>query len=479
MSNTSFFKSKTFKCIAVLLCVLLVSGVLLAICWGFLEVTDEERFNRKIGVIYGGETVTAKAEDLSGKTTKVGSANVQKMWFINEKNDYLVQIASRGNGGDVICWVAISVDDDMTTVEGIRKVLIYSVADAAEYTGNIPAYVYDKFCDEYTDGKVFQFGTEGSGEFIKTGASFTMTAVCNNVNGAVTFVKAYVSGEDIIDPTEGFEYVDYIDFDATSWKNDNGEISYNIVTNGNAQAKAFTLKIKVNKVGGTPTVSEYEIATNGSTAGYGSKMSEAAKNLVGKTLADIEKIFADEEGLGEGAGENLHSGATRSNELCYYAAEFALANYDKCLEADKAAKDEEPGEDEKPGEDGKDYKYAEFIDIKATSWTCENGEVSYNIVTTDNDEPGPFTISVKVKEVDGKIKITAFEIKVNGSTDEDFEDSMSPVLQNMVGKTLEDIEAYLADEGGALHTGATHSNELCFNAAAFALANYEEVTTNE
>lgn len=67
MTAKQFFKSTAFKCIAVLLSVLLVSGVLLAVAYGFLEVTDEERFSRKIGVMYGGEAVTATEQDISGK----------------------------------------------------------------------------------------------------------------------------------------------------------------------------------------------------------------------------------------------------------------------------------------------------------------------------------------------------------------------------------------------------------------------------
>ena len=85
MTVKQFFKGTAFKCIVVLMSVLLISGVLLAICWGFLEVTDDERFNRKIGAVYGGETVTAVEQDLSGKNTSVSGATIQKLWYIEEK----------------------------------------------------------------------------------------------------------------------------------------------------------------------------------------------------------------------------------------------------------------------------------------------------------------------------------------------------------------------------------------------------------
>ncbi|MGN1104909.1 MAG: hypothetical protein ACI4QI_08580 [Candidatus Coproplasma sp.] len=193
MTVKQFFKGKAFKSIVVLLCVLLVSGILLSVCWGFLEVTDEERFARKINAVYSGETVTAVEEDISDKTTSISGATIQNVWFIEEKSDYLVQAASRGYGGDIICWVAITVDADKN-VTGIRKVIKYAVKDAAELIGNIGDEVYEKFATDYVDGKVFDYGTEGSSEQIKTGASHTLSAICNCVNGSVEFVKGLKGG---------------------------------------------------------------------------------------------------------------------------------------------------------------------------------------------------------------------------------------------------------------------------------------------
>ena len=193
MTAKQFFKGKAFKSIVVLLCVLLVSGILLSVCWGFLEVTDEERFARKIIAMYSGETVTATEEDISGKTTSVSGATIQNVWYIEEKSDYLVQAASRGYGGDIICWIAVTVDTDKN-VTGIRKVIKYAVKDSAELIGNIGDDLYAKFATEYEDGKVFGYGTKGESEFIETGASHTMSAICNCVNGSVEFVKSLKGG---------------------------------------------------------------------------------------------------------------------------------------------------------------------------------------------------------------------------------------------------------------------------------------------
>lgn len=193
MTAKQFFKGKAFKSIVVLLCVLLVSGILLSVCWGFLEVTDEERFARKINAMYSGETVTATAEDISGKTTSVSGATIQNVWYIEEKSDYLVQAASRGYGGDIICWVAVTVDADKN-VTGIRKVIKYAVKDSAELIGNIGDDLYAKFATEYEDGKLFGYGDKNSDEYIQTGATYTMGAICNCVNGSVEFVKSLNGG---------------------------------------------------------------------------------------------------------------------------------------------------------------------------------------------------------------------------------------------------------------------------------------------
>ncbi|MDE6790387.1 MAG: hypothetical protein K2J61_01565 [Clostridia bacterium] len=319
MTVKQFFKSTAFKCIAVLLSVLLVSGILLAIAWGFLEVTDEERFNRKIGAVYGGETVTSVEQDLSGKNLSVSGATIQKLWYIEEKEDYLVQAASRGYGGDITCW--ISVEMQGTTVTGIGKVLRYAVADAAELIGNIGADVYDLFSEDYTDGKIFTYGDKTSSEYIGTGASYSLTAICNCVNGAVEFVKAYASGAEIV----SYEYSELIDLNQTEWTVNGEEIEYKIITSASSDPDRFTFTIKVD---GTKKITAYNIDVNGSTGSYASQMAQAAKDLTGKSLEDVQ-------GYLNNAGGVLSTGATKSNERCYNAAAFALANYEKILNAAK------------------------------------------------------------------------------------------------------------------------------------------------
>jgi len=321
MTAKQFFKSTAFKCIAVLMSVLLVSGVLLAVAYGFLEVTDEERFNRKIGVMYGGETVTSVEQDISEKNLSVSGAQIQKLWYITEHEDYLVQAASRGNGGDIVCWITIDMQDERT-VGGIGKVIVYAVADAAEYVNLIDDEVFEAFSEDYYDGKIFSYGDKTSSEYIGTGASSSLTAICNCVNGAVGFVKAYANGSD----TVSYEYSDLIDLTRTQWTVNGEEIEYTIVTAASTDPDRFTFTIKVD---GTKTITEYSIDVNGSTGSYGSSMSATARDLTGKTLEEIEGY------LNNSPAGSLNTGATKSNERCYNAAAFALANYEAILNAEK------------------------------------------------------------------------------------------------------------------------------------------------
>ena len=55
MTVKQFFKSNIFKCLAALLCVLLVCGVFLTIMNGLLAVSDEEKFQRVLSEIYRSE----------------------------------------------------------------------------------------------------------------------------------------------------------------------------------------------------------------------------------------------------------------------------------------------------------------------------------------------------------------------------------------------------------------------------------------
>ena len=168
------------------------------------------------------------------------------------------------------------------------------------------------------------FDTDG----IKTGASFSMNAISNAANAALTYVSAE-RGK--FGKYYGYAYNDYLD-DATTCNVNGTTVEYAIVTKGGIWGK-FNITIHVAPEGGVKKITKYEITQNGSSVmdnkNYGELMSPQALALNGKTLTEIQSYMADDRTKEEGGV--LHTGATISNNHCYYAAAFALANYDRAL----------------------------------------------------------------------------------------------------------------------------------------------------
>lgn len=332
MTAKQFFKSTAFKCIAVLTSILLLSGVILAICWGFMEVTQDEKDKRNIAKVYPGETVTAVKQSLDGMNKAYGATKINRCWTVIEKDDVIVEAKSKGYNGGITCWVTISVNEDIKedtaldglTVKGITKVQIYKADAPDELTGNIKDYVYDKFITDYAPGVKYDYGNkENSEQYIYTGASHTLSAVCNCVNASIDFI----SGKE--DPYAAYSYRELINIDSSAWTVDGTTVTYTIVTTANGKPGPFTIQIKTD---GTKIADDgFTITVNGSTAQkYIDKMSAEAKNLAGKTLDEIKGYLADTT-----SGGALVTGATKSNELCLHAAAFALANYQACLNSPK------------------------------------------------------------------------------------------------------------------------------------------------
>ncbi|MDE6850823.1 MAG: hypothetical protein K2J54_05815, partial [Clostridia bacterium] len=98
MTVKQFFKSTAFKCIAVLMSILLVCGILLTICNSLFYVSAEEKLARAISKIYG-DSVTYEVETVDSEIT-VTSAQVLEVYEITTEKyegDYLLKV--KGNGG--------------------------------------------------------------------------------------------------------------------------------------------------------------------------------------------------------------------------------------------------------------------------------------------------------------------------------------------------------------------------------------------
>ena len=342
MTVKEFFKSTSFKCIAALLAILLVCGVFLTIAYGFLEVTDEERFARAINKIYG-QTVNTEQINLEGVKTDFDTATVSEAYKVTDDGNYLIKVAGKqGFGGSVICWVVVEMNDAGNGIDGIKKVTIDS-APGESYLSNISQDELDRLASLAVYGEELHGGWDPSNtpgkDYFPTGASRTMWAVSNAINGAMDFVAAYALGESVAEfyGDNGFEYLELIDRKATSYSVDNGIATYNITTLGSSPAGPFELSIVIASVDNNPTIKSVTIVKSGSVPGKGLSAEEYDEkiynNYEGKTLQYfIDMLGEDMAYPGNNAGKDFSAGASRSSYNLVYACAFALANYDKCLE---------------------------------------------------------------------------------------------------------------------------------------------------
>ncbi len=330
-----FFKSTSFKCIAVLLAIVLISGILLTICNSLFYVSEAERLQRVLSSVYGREvTATAIALD---------RPNI---------SEYEIEVnGSTGNYGDSM---AEEIKDGSLFVHKTESdVLALLNADGDFTTGNL-------------DGG------------LATGATYS-TFLCSY---AALFAAA--NYENALSGTGGqLVRTKYIDTDNTSYTTSGDSVTFNIVTTEYSRAGAFTIKVTVGEGG---VITAYEIVENGSTPpSFADRMPPNVLDgslFVGKDESGMLEVFPENGMTPDGVDDTLSTGATQSNFLCTYGALFALSNYEAILGG--AAIDET-------------LEYTQYIDLENTEATANGGEVTYTIVTTDYSRAGAFTINITVR----------------------------------------------------------------------------------
>ena len=192
MSAKSFFRSTAFKCIVVLVSIVLVCSVFLTICNALFYVSDEERLDRALAELYAGESVTTElapgAENL-GDGLEVGRSVIVTARVVTSDNhagDWLVQ--SRGldgyQNGTVTCWVVINTENGAVT--GVGAVSINS-NEGQSYIGRITQEFLNSFSENFT-GEPYPDG------MLSSGASYSSAAIRNSVNGALEYVNTSLSG---------------------------------------------------------------------------------------------------------------------------------------------------------------------------------------------------------------------------------------------------------------------------------------------
>jgi hypothetical protein len=353
MKVKDFFKSTAFKCIAVLLVIVIICGVFLTICNSIFFVSSEEKLQRAISKIYGEEINLTEYGEYSSSSNyyAIDDAEIEGVYLVTKNddagkltiNDYLVlSQGSGGNaGGTVTCWVAVKMSDNLKSITGIRKISVSSNEKQdyiADVTGN--ADYLNSFGEKYTDGIVYSTSAPADKPdlaFVVSGATKTSNAVNNSVNGAISFVKTIILGQAATaDPFEGFEYTAKINTKSgTSFTVDGETVNYTIKTKSLDGPNPFTVEISVAKNSdGKAAITSYKITKNGSSEDiYENSMYNFATNMVGKTADELLALINTADGTysHDAIDGTFKTGATESNYLCAAAGLFATANYDKAI----------------------------------------------------------------------------------------------------------------------------------------------------
>ena len=176
MTVKQFFKSKTFICIVVLLCIALVSGGLLAICNDLLNVSDEERVQRTIESIYGKSVAYTVVE--SDYETDQGS--IDAVYRLADGN-YLVKATGKEGykHGTITVWCVASYENG--AFAGIKNV-------------SVASYEKQTLMSKFTNDVLAKFGGKDENAVSVSGATYSAKACNNAVNTVLSYVATLEGG---------------------------------------------------------------------------------------------------------------------------------------------------------------------------------------------------------------------------------------------------------------------------------------------
>lgn len=176
MTLKNFLKSKTFKCIIVLLVIALISGGLLAILNDVLEVSSEERVQRTITKIYG---KTIGYEEVEGVEFSNENGSIVKVYKL-EDNNILVQALGKfgyKNGSITIWAVAKYKENKFDCLSNIQ----------------VASYVNQTLMSKFTDKELKKYDINGINDvsnYVISGATYSSNAMNNAVNCIMQYVSS-------------------------------------------------------------------------------------------------------------------------------------------------------------------------------------------------------------------------------------------------------------------------------------------------
>ena len=192
------FSSVWFKCISVLLCIALISGVLLAVLNDVLAVPAEERTMRAVRKIYGEKKEYSVILDVDGEDTTKKTAiecgeygYINKIFIIGDNNtgeyDYLFNATGEHGykNGTVSLWIQVKVKGGESKIE---KVILDKFAKQTLMSKLGNAY-YDEFAGDGIDNYYSAKKEDGTNYAPVTGATKSATAANNAVNCVVYWLR--------------------------------------------------------------------------------------------------------------------------------------------------------------------------------------------------------------------------------------------------------------------------------------------------
>ncbi len=322
MTAKEFFKSTAFKCIAVLLSIVLICGILLTLCNALLYVTDDERTARAVAKVFPDEEVTFEEDEVDENYAETANYRVEQAFTLTGEREgqYLLSIIGKNgyNSGTVTCWVVALTEDN--AFAGLEKLVV---------TGNEKQSFINKIGDSdiqaVIDGQNEDGFTAYSSSGISTGATFSLGAIANAMNGAKDYVESVYCG--VVNPYADWTANTNIT-SATTYTVENGVVTYNIITAANSPAPSITIEIVV---GADKTITSF---TTKSDTTHSWSTENVYTDFAGKGADFFAGVIGENGDISNNsnyAANGIAIGATRSNYLLLSAALFATANYDRAV----------------------------------------------------------------------------------------------------------------------------------------------------
>lgn len=190
MKIKDFFKSNAFKCVYVLLGIVLVCSVLLTICNSLFYVSDEEKLSRAIAKIYGKTVEYTQLnvnDDFNDAKSQINSVYKIETY----QGEYLINATGKDGyqGGTVTVWVLIDTTNEQVKV---KKATIAG-SSGQSYLNKIDAEDLQTLINKQDQSGFTDFDVDG----ISTGATRSLTAISNALNGATAYANTVITeGQD-------------------------------------------------------------------------------------------------------------------------------------------------------------------------------------------------------------------------------------------------------------------------------------------